>query len=205
MAKQLNWFLYGSEAYVQSKAYNNGFTIKQACMSSKAEEKNYANRPNDTELARLKETLKHVNKIVKIFEDTYPDYGVWVESGYRSKCVNQAVGGVDTSGHRVGGAVDLKVYRKKDKLTTNTYLKDNPHELLLLITAQYLNEFQCEFDELLREVKSNGYWIHLAIKGNNNQQRKNIRTITNEGARRLPANYMKWSYKNLQKLIDSIK
>lgn len=196
MATQLNWVLYGgSEEYVKSKAYNNGFTIKQACMSSKAQEKNYANRPNDTELARLKETLKHVNKIVKNFEDAYGEhYGVWIESGYRSECVNKAVGGKPYSGHRVGGAVDLKVYRKSDYKTSYTYDKDNPTELLMKTAAEYIIANKVTYNEFLREIKGGGYWFHLAITGNNGNKNKWTYTL-GSGKKNYMDNYYGLTYK----------
>lgn len=200
MAAVLRWKIYKSAEYVQLKAYSKsngkrGFTIKQACMSSDAESYNYANQPNDTELERLRETLRHVNEIVKTFEQNNPDYGVWIESGYRSECVNNVVGGKPYSGHRVGGAVDLKVYRKSDYKTSYTYDKDNPTELLLKTAAEYIIANNVTYNEFLREIKGGGYWFHLAITGNGGNKNKWTYTL-GSGKKNYMDNYYGLTYKH---------
>jgi hypothetical protein len=191
MAKKLAWGNANYSAnHIKQRAYvtNNGFTVKQACLSGKALAKNWSNRPTDEELTRLKETLRVVNDIVKEFENKYGDYGVWIESGYRSECVNKAVGGVPNSGHRGGGAVDLKVYRKSDTKYTNTVLvkvnageEKNPIEYLMQIAANYLKDKNLEWDEFLREFKKGGYWFHLAMTSREGKKRKKACNIARSG------------------------
>ncbi len=194
---ELKWVTYVSEAYVKGKAYDKskgGFTVKQACMSGKAKSLDYANKPNEGQLTRLKETLKHVNNIVAIFEDTYKEYGVWIESGYRSPCVNKAVGGAQYSGHKVGGAVDLKVYRKSDCKTSYTYDASNPLELLLETAAKYIIANNVKYNEFLREIPDGGYWFHLSIKGHQNKQSGKTYTL-GSGQKKYMNNYYGLKYK----------
>jgi hypothetical protein len=180
MAVDLKWHSHAiyTEEYIKSKAYNNGFTIKQACMSSTAKIYNYANKPTDEELERLKETLRVVNDIVGKFEEANPEYGIWIESGYRSQCLNNKVAtSGENSGHRQGGAVDLKLYRRIDYKVSNVISKENPIEKLFEIAAKYILDNKIQYDEYLRETYNGGYWFHLALTGRDNRKRKKTMTI----------------------------
>jgi hypothetical protein len=65
----------------------------------------FDNTPNETELANL-QRLAEFLELVKITLGGKP---IMVNSAFRSKQVNDAVGSKDTSQHRVGCAADIRV------------------------------------------------------------------------------------------------
>ena len=87
-----------------------------------------------------------------------------INSGYRSPAVNKAVGGVATSNHLTGCAVDIRVLGMEQLLRYAVILLDISDEL------------QEDFDELLIERNAKGtYWLHFAVRPEGN--RRKIRLI----------------------------
>ena len=87
-----------------------------------------------------------------------------INSGYRSPEVNRAVGGVATSNHLTGCAVDIHV----------TGLEQLIHYASTLLDIS--DERQEDFDELLLERSPKGtYWLHFAVRPSGN--RRKIRLI----------------------------
>lgn len=67
----------------------------------------------DTGIENKIESLEHYNNLVllvnNIVQPIRDEFGrIKVNSGYRCKAVNLAVGGVESSQHRVGQAIDIK-------------------------------------------------------------------------------------------------
>ena len=99
----------------------------------------YDNTPNDSELENLK-------RLAEFLEEVKAALGgrpVMVNSAFRSKQVNDAVGSKDTSQHRIGCAVDIRV----PKLT--------PDEVVRIIIAAGL-----PYDQVIREFNA---WTHVSI------------------------------------------
>ena len=99
----------------------------------------YDNTPNDKELENLK-------RLAEFLEEVKAALGgrpVMVNSAFRSKQVNDAVGSKDTSQHRIGCAVDIRV----PKLT--------PDEVVRIIIAAGL-----PYDQVIREFNA---WTHVSI------------------------------------------
>ena len=99
----------------------------------------YDNTPNDAELENLK-------RLAEFLEEVKAALGgrpVMVNSAFRSKQVNDAVGSKDTSQHRIGCAVDIRV----PKLT--------PDEVVRIIIAAGL-----PYDQVIREFDR---WTHVSI------------------------------------------
>ena len=99
----------------------------------------YDNTPNDSELENLK-------RLAQFLEEVKAALGgrpVMVNSAFRSKQVNDAVGSKDTSQHRIGCAVDIRV----PKLT--------PDEVVRIIIAAGL-----PYDQVIREFNA---WTHVSI------------------------------------------
>ncbi len=87
-----------------------------------------------------------------------------INSGYRSPAVNKAVGGVATSNHLTGCAVDIRVLGIEQLLRYAVILLD------------ISDESQEPFDELLIERNARGsYWLHFAVRPEGN--RRKIRVL----------------------------
>ena len=83
-----------------------------------------------------------------------------INSGYRSPAVNKAVGGVATSNHLTGCAVDIRVLGMEQLLRYAVILLD------------ISDESQEPFDELLLERNSKGtYWLHFAVRAEGNRRK----------------------------------
>lgn len=115
------------------------FTIKELCKSNTAESKNIDNTPSDnivTNLTRL------VDNVLDPLREWY-NKPIYINSGYRCKELNKAVGGVSNSYHLKGMAADIDMGDKNDNQPLFDYIKDN-----------------LSFTELGWE--GNGRWIHVA-------------------------------------------
>jgi hypothetical protein len=99
----------------------------------------YDNTPNDKELENLV-------RLAEFLEEVKAALGgrpVMVNSAFRSKQVNDAVGSKDSSQHRIGCAVDFRV----PKLT--------PDEVVRIIISAGL-----PYDQVIREFDR---WTHVSI------------------------------------------
>ena len=97
------------------------------------------NTPNDAELenlVRLAEFLEQVKEVLG-------GKPIIVNSAFRSKAVNDAVGSKDTSQHRIGCAADIRVPGMK------------PDEVVRAII-----EAKLPFDQVIREFDR---WTHVSI------------------------------------------
>jgi uncharacterized protein YcbK (DUF882 family) len=115
------------------------FTFDELTSSETAERNGWDNTPNETELSNLK-------RLAEFLEDVKAALGgkpIMVSSGFRGKQVNDAVGSKDTSQHRTGCAVDIRV----PQLT--------PDQVVKAIIASGL-----PYDQVIREFDR---WTHLRI------------------------------------------
>jgi hypothetical protein len=103
------------------------------------------NTPNEQELANLKRLAEFLEKVKTVLGGK----PIMVNSAFRSKVVNDAVGSKDTSQHRVGCAADLRVPGM------------TPDEVVKAIIASGIG-----YDQVIREfsdpVKGGG-WTHVSI------------------------------------------
>ena len=120
----------------------------------------YDNTPNDAEL----ENLKRLAAFLEEVKSALGGRPVMVNSGFRSKQVNDAVGSKDTSQHRIGCAVDIRV----PQLT--------PDEVVKTIMASGL-----AYDQLIREFDR---WTHVSIPNTPAAApRKQVLIIDKQGTR----------------------
>ena len=110
--------------------------------------------------------LKRVCGWLEVLREKYnAKYGVGEEpirinSGYRSPQLNKKIGGVATSNHLTGCAVDIRVLGMEQLIRYATILLD------------YDDESKQEFDELLIERNRYGaIWLHFAVRPANNRRK----------------------------------
>jgi zinc D-Ala-D-Ala carboxypeptidase len=99
----------------------------------------YDNTPNDKELENLKRLAEFLEEVKTVLGGK----PIMVNSAFRSKQVNDAVGSRDSSQHRIGTAVDFRV----PQLT--------PDQVVKAIIASSL-----PYDQVIREFDR---WTHLSI------------------------------------------
>ena len=83
-----------------------------------------------------------------------------INSGYRSPQLNKKIGGVPTSNHLTGCAVDIRVLGMEQLIRYATILLD------------YADESKQDFDELLIERNRYGaIWLHFAVRPFSNRRK----------------------------------
>ena len=97
------------------------------------------NTPNDAELENLKRLADFLEQVKTVLGGK----PIMVNSAFRSKQVNDAVGSKDTSQHRVGCAADIRV----PSMT--------PDEVVRAVIASDLG-----YDQVIREFDR---WTHISI------------------------------------------
>ena len=118
------------------------------------------NTPNETEQANI-QRLAEFLEAVKTVLGGKP---IMVNSAFRSKAVNDAVGSKDTSQHRVGCAADIRVPGM------------TPDQVVRAIIASDLG-----FDQVIREFDR---WTHISIPNQaNGSPRKQALIIDKSGTR----------------------
>ena len=103
------------------------------------------NTPNPSELANL----KRLAEFLEVVKTTLGGKPVMINSAFRSKAVNDAVGSKDTSHHRLGLAADFRV----PGMTPDAVVK-------AIIAAKL------PYDQLIREFSdpvAGGGWTHISI------------------------------------------
>jgi len=133
------------------------FTLEELTHTDHRE---YDNAPNSSEINNLKRLAEMLEE-VKTLLDNKP---VMINSAFRSKAVNDAVGSKDTSQHRVGCAADIRV----PGLTPDQ-------------VVQAIKNSPIQFDQLIREFDS---WTHVSVPNNpSGTPRKQVLIIDKQGTR----------------------
>ena len=133
------------------------FTLEELTHTDHRE---FDNAPNEAELENIKRLAAFLEEVKSILGGK----PVMVNSAFRSKLVNDAVGSKDTSQHRVGCAADLRVVGM------------TPDEVVKAIIASDLN-----FDQIIREFDR---WTHISIPNSiHNLPRKQALIIDKKGTR----------------------
>jgi len=133
------------------------FTLEEL---THTDHRQFDNTPNDAELANLQRLAEFLEKVKMVLRGR----PVMVNSAYRSKQVNDAVGSRDSSQHRVGCAADIRVPNM------------TPNEVVQTLMASGL-----EYDQIIREFDS---WCHISIPNDpNGKPRKQALIIDKSGTR----------------------
>ena len=124
-----------------------------------------ANVPNEAQVENLKRVCRWLERLRKRWNDKYGDGDdpIIINSGFRSPEVNKAVGGVPTSNHLTGCAVDIRCIGMEQALR---------YASILLDISDMSRE---DFDELLIEQKRSVVWIHFAVRPSGNRRRCNFK------------------------------
>jgi len=115
------------------------FTLEEL---THTDHRQFDNTPNTDELANL-------NRLAKFLEQVKTVLGgkpVMINSAFRCKQVNDAVGSKDTSQHRIGCAADIRVPGM------------TPDEVVKAVMAAGLG-----YDQIIREFDR---WTHISIPNN---------------------------------------
>ena len=144
-----------------SSKLSDHFTLAEMC-KTKA---NLENVPNEAQVKNLKRLCGWLEKLRKRWNDLYGDGDdpIIINSGFRSPEVNKAVGGVPTSNHTTGCAVDIRCVGVEQALR---------YAAILLDISDLNHE---DFDELIIERKGYSYWIHFAVRPFGNRRRTNFK------------------------------
>ena len=114
------------------------FSLTEMTVSEIGVRKGFDNTPNATEIAnlvRMAALLEQVRTVLK--------KPIIINSAFRSKAVNDAVGSKDTSQHRIGCAADIRVPGMTPKEVVETIMKTD-----------------IGYDQLIREFDS---WTHISV------------------------------------------
>ena len=133
------------------------FTLRELTKTSV----NIENVPSEAQVENLKRVCRWLERLRKRWNDKYGDGDdpIIINSGFRSAAVNKAVGGVPTSNHLTGCAVDIRCIGMEQALR---------YAAILLDISDMSRE---DFDELLIEQKRSVIWIHFAVRPSGNRRR----------------------------------
>ena len=134
---------------------SNNLSLNEMTRSNTAQRRGIDNSPTPEHIENMRVLAEKIFQPIR----EHFDRPIFVSSGYRSKALNTAIGGSQTSQHSTGEAVDIDM----DGTTlSNTdvfnYIKDN-----------------LDFDQLIWEFGNDQKpdWVHVSYKANG-PQRKSI-------------------------------
>ena len=140
----------------------NNFTLAELCKSQTALRKNIDNLPKDPDVVAKMQTL--AEKILQPIRDKFGP--TVINSGYRCKKLNTAIGGSKKSQHCFGEAADVEV-----PTLSNRDL------------AEWIRN-TLDFDQLILEFYNGkdprSGWVHVSYKDSENN-RKQVLTINKQG------------------------
>ena len=115
------------------------FTLEELTRTSHRE---FDNTPNAEEIANLTRLAEFLERV----KSKLGGKPIMINSGFRSKQVNDSVGSKDTSQHRIGCAADIRVPGM------------TPNEVVQTIVDSGL-----PYDQIIREFDS---WTHISVPSN---------------------------------------
>jgi zinc D-Ala-D-Ala carboxypeptidase len=138
------------------------FTLEELTVSEIAARRNLDNTPNATEVANLVRVAELLEQVRALLGKP-----ILVNSAFRSKPVNDAVGSRDSSQHRIGCAADIRVPGLTPKQVVQACIDAN-----------------IPFDQIIEEFDS---WTHISVPNTKDQQpRRQALVINKAGTRPFP-------------------
>ena len=129
------------------------FSLAELTRSEAADRNGWDNTPNEAEI----ENLKRLAALLQQVKTAVGGKPVMINSGFRSKRVNDSVGSKDTSQHRLGCAADIRVPGMK------------PREVVEACIAAGV-----PFDQIILEFDS---WTHISVSNTPDAKPRNSRLI----------------------------
>ncbi len=129
------------------------FSLEELTRSEAADRNGWDNTPNEKEI----ENLKRLAALLQQVKTAVGGKPVMINSAFRSKQVNDAVGSKDSSQHRIGCAADIRVPGMK------------PREVVEACIAA-----KVPFDQIILEFDS---WTHISVPSLEGAQPRNSRLI----------------------------
>lgn len=126
------------------------FSLQELTVSELAVRNGWDNSPSPQELENLKRLADMLEKVRALLGKP-----IIINSAYRSKQVNDAVGSRDSSQHRIGCAADIRVSGM------------NPDQVCRAIIASDI-----QYDQIIREFydpEKGGGWTHISIPNKPNE------------------------------------
>ena len=135
------------------------FTLEELTRSEVAERKGLDNTPNAVEVANLVRLAGLLEEVRALLNKP-----ILLNSGFRSKAVNDSVGSKDTSQHRIGCAADIRVPGM------------TPKEVVEACIAANIG-----YDQIIEEF---GSWTHISVPDSPARPpRRQALTIDRQGTR----------------------
>lgn len=156
---------YDSDETIPQEQLTEHFTLSMLCYSDTAKRRKISNVPTDDEKRKLKALAENV------LEPLWQHYNqrVIVNSGYRGKALNAAVGGALSSQHCKGEAADIEI-QGVSNYDLACWIRDNlPFDQVILEFANNLS------------VDPNSGWVHVSYT--NDSLRRQCLTINKYGTR----------------------
>ena len=142
------------------------FSLAELCKTNTRIE----NVPNEAQVENLRRVCRWLEQLRLRYNQMRNEKGemsneepIIINSGFRSAAVNKAVGGVPTSNHLTGCAVDIRCIGMEQAL----------RYAAILLDISDLNKE--DFDELLIEQRRSVVWIHFAVRPSGNRRRCNFK------------------------------
>ena len=139
---------------------SKNFTLEEFIRSRTAESMGIDNVPKDEEVIENMKAL-----CLEVLQPLRDNVGapIHINSGYRCKALNEAVGGVKNSQHCVGEAADIRIASLEQGREWATWIEDN-----------------CRFDQMLLERNKGGaVWLHVSCKRDAEKNRQTFKVLKN--------------------------
>ena len=136
------------------------FTLEELTRSEVAACFGFNNDPNEQEI----ENLKRLAVLLETVKSAVGMKPVMINSGFRSKPVNDVVGSKDSSQHRIGCAADVRVPGM------------TPRQVVEACIANAV-----PFDQIILEFDS---WTHISVPNTSNDKPRNQRLIIDRNGTR---------------------
>ncbi len=139
--------------------------LSEVVRSESAKRKGISNMPTPEHIANFKILAEKVFEPIRI----HFRCPIIISSGYRSKELNQAIGGSSTSQHCTAEAIDIDMDGTPNGVTNRMvfdYIKDN-----------------LEFDQLIYEFgnSENPDWVHVSYESTGKQRKQILRASRANG------------------------